>query len=48
LEIAVDVLGLGKGDTGTTAQRRIGKILHRLGWTSIRDSRGRGYVRGAT
>ncbi len=42
-EIACEALDIGASKIGTAEQRRIARILTRLGWTSERDWRGRFY-----
>jgi predicted P-loop ATPase len=44
-EIARDGLDIAAAKIGTAEQRRISRILTRLGWTATRDWRGRAYVR---
>jgi predicted P-loop ATPase len=44
-EIANKALGIVAAKIGTAEQRRISRILSRLGWTAIRDWKGRAYVR---
>jgi virulence-associated protein E len=43
-EIAKDALHIETAKVGTADQRRIGAVLHLLGWKAIKDYRGRGYV----
>lgn len=45
-QVAEEALGIEIALMGTTEQRRIGNILKVLGWKSIRDSKGRGFVPG--
>jgi len=44
-EIARDALRMRTERIGTAEQRRIAAVLAKLGWTPIRDWKGRGYVR---
>lgn len=43
-EIARDALGIATAKIGTAEQRRIARVLDRLGWERVKDSLGRGYV----
>jgi predicted P-loop ATPase len=43
-EIAKNALQMETARIGTADQRRIGSVLHSLGWKPIRDYRGRAYV----
>lgn len=43
-EVARDALDIGTGKIGTAEQRRIGRVLERLGWSKTRDWQGRAYV----
>ena len=44
-EIAQGALHIETARLGTADQRRIAAVLHYLGWTRIRDWKGKGYVR---
>jgi len=44
-EVAREAIGIGTAKVGTSEQRRIARVLSRLGWRPVRDSMGRGYVR---
>lgn len=44
-EVAREALFIETSKIGTKEQRRIAAVLSRLGWTSVRDWQGRGYVR---
>jgi predicted P-loop ATPase len=46
-EIARDVLGIVAARLGTAEQRRVSRILTRLGWTATRDWRGRAPLQAA-
>lgn len=43
-EVARDALGIIAAKVGTAEQRRISRVLARLGWVAIRDWAGRAYV----
>jgi predicted P-loop ATPase len=43
-EIARDGLGIITAKVRTAEQRRIARVLERLGWNRIKDADGRGYV----
>jgi predicted P-loop ATPase len=43
-EVAKSALFIETPRIGTADQRRIGAVLHQLGWKPIKDYRGRGYV----
>ena len=43
-EVAKFALFMLTPQIGTAEQRRIGAVLHQLGWKPMRDYKGRGYV----
>jgi predicted P-loop ATPase len=44
-EIARTALSIETAKIGTADQRRIGAVLYRLGWKSIKDWKGKAYVK---